>query len=203
MYTQVGGMVGKSMDDYSKQVYEDLKGVDDAVYQQIQSAVQADQSALTLAEDFKAYYELRDNLAVAHADLLNHQEQHKYRDAVVKKLESLQALEEAATGALRNRMLTSVKSDVLNTFKNDKKAKEAAMARAMEVIAGGGKGKMGQDVVGDVFKSALKNYSAAYAKQPEGSDPILVQLEKDMKAVAEPPVVEGKGGNVFVTHPMA
>jgi hypothetical protein len=56
--------------------------------------------------------------------------------------------------------------------------------------------------VGEVFAQSLASYRDAYSKQPQGSDPILKQLEKDMASVAEAPVVDSKGGNVFVTNPL-
>lgn len=202
MYTQVGGMMGKSLDDYSKEIYDELKAVDNTMLEQINTAIAADQSTLTLDEDYKQYCELTDQLAVAQADVLNQREVHLYREAIVKKLDSLHALEDSAVLAIRNRMMTKVKADVVNTFSTDQKAKDLALSRAIEVLAGGAKGKLGKDVVGDVFAQALSNYREAYAKQPEGSDPILKQLEKDMAAVATAPVVESKGGNVFVTHPL-
>jgi hypothetical protein len=202
MYTQVGGMMGKSLDDYSKEIYEELKAVDNSMLTQINTAIAADEGALSLEEDYKQYCELTDQLAVAQADVLNQREVHLYREAIVKKLDSLHALEDSAVLAIRNRMMTKVKADVVNTFTNDQKAKDLALTRAIEVLAGGAKGKLGKDVVGDVFAQALSNYKAEYAKQPAGADPILKQLEKDMAAVATAPVVDSKGGNVFVTHPL-
>lgn len=197
MYTQVGGMMAKGLDDYSKQIENDLKKVDDAMFEQIQSAVEADTKALTLEEDFKQYYALADQLAIAQADVLNHQAEHQFRDAIVKKLESLAALEESATAAIRARMLKEVKAEVISTFQNDEKVKDAALKNAMAVLAGGASAKRGADVVGQVFKGAVRNYKAKYEKMPEGSDPILVQLEKDMQAIAVAPTVEGSGGNVY------
>mmetsp|Transcript_28311 Transcript_28311/g.47613 ORF Transcript_28311/g.47613 Transcript_28311/m.47613 type:complete len:346 (-) Transcript_28311:366-1403(-) len=202
MYTQVGGMMAKSLDDYSQEIYDDLKNVDDSMLEQINAAVAANEMALSLEEDFKQYTTLTDQLAMAQADLLNHREAHMYRDAIVKKLDSLQALEDSAVQAMKSRLLTQVKSDVVNTFTNDKKAKDAALARAMDVLASGAKGKLGKDVVGEVFASSIASYKENYAKQPADSDPILQQLEKDMAAVATAPVVESTGGNVFVTHPL-
>ena len=196
-------MMAKSLDDYSKEIYDELKAVDNALLEQINTAISADQLVMTLEEDYKEYTTLTDQLAVAQADVLNHREEHHYRDAIVKKLDSLHALEESAVLAIRTRMLTKVKSDVVTAFTNDKKAKELALNRAIEVLAGGAKGNLGKDIVGEVFSSALSNYRETYAKQPAGSDPILLQLEKDMAAVASAPVVESKGGNVFVTHPIA
>ena len=200
MYTQVGGMMGRGLDDYGKEVHDDLKAVDDLMLDQINTAIAANEDVLSLEEDYKQYCELTDQLAVAQADVLNQREVHMYRDAIVKKLDSLHALEESAVMAIRTRMLTAVKSDVVKTFTTDQKAKDLALARAIEVLAGGAKGKMGKDVVGDVFSQALSAYKADYAKQPAGSDPILKQLEKDMAAVAAAPVVDtSKGGNVFAT----
>lgn len=202
MYTQVGGMMGKSLDDYSKEIFDELKAVDNAVLEQINTAIAADQNTLSLEEDFKQYCALTDELAVAQADVLNQREVHMYRDAIVKKLDSLHALEDSAVLAIRTRMLNKVKADVVDTFTNDKKAKELALNRAIEVLSGGVKGTMGKDVVGEVFSQALSNYKAEYSKLPAGSDPILKQLEKDMAAVAAAPVVESKGGNVYQTHPL-
>jgi F0F1-type ATP synthase membrane subunit b/b' len=202
MYTQVGGMIGKSLDDYSKDIYDNLKNVDNSMLEQINTAVEADKQVLSIEEDFKQFCEITNNIAIAQADVLNHREAHAYREAVVKKLDSLHALEESAVYAIRTRMLTQVKAEVVNTFTNDKKAKEAALNRAIEVLASGAKGKLGKDIVGEAFSQALNNYKDAYAKQPAGSDPILKQLEKDMAAVAQAPVVDSKGGNVFVTHPL-
>jgi F0F1-type ATP synthase membrane subunit b/b' len=202
VYNNLGSSIDKFFTERANEISEKLKGADNAVLDQLNSAVQADQQVLSLEEDFKQYCELTDQLAVAQADLLNMREVHHYRETIVKKLDSLHALEDAAVMAIRNRMLNKVKADVVHTFKNDKNVKEAALNRAIELLAGGAKGNRGKDIVGDVFAQALVNYKESYAKQPEGSDPILKQLEKDMAAVAAVPKVEGKGGNVFVTHPL-
>jgi F0F1-type ATP synthase membrane subunit b/b' len=137
MYTQVGGMMGKSLDDYGKEVAEDLKEVDNSILSQVNAAVEANQNALSLEEDYKQYCELTDQLAAAQADVLNQREAHLYREAIVKKLDSLQALEDSAVQAIRHRMLTKVKSDVVKTFTTDQKAKDLALTRAIEVLAGG------------------------------------------------------------------
>ena len=203
MYTQVGPMISKTLDDYKADVKNEIKALDKTVQNQIKNAMEANEKALSLGEDFKQLYSLTDNLAVAQAEVLNRTEEHKYREAIVKKLDSLYALEEAATSAIRNRMINNVKSDVVKTFTEDKKAKEDALSQAIAVLAGGANAKLGKDIVGDAFKTSLSNYRNNYAKQPAGSDPILVQLEKDMAAVATAPVVDGKGGNVYVTHPLS
>jgi len=198
MYTQVGGMLAKSLDDYSKEIYEDLKAVDNTMLEQINTVIAADELALSVEEDFKQYCMLTDQLAIAQAEVLNHKEVHLYSDAIVKKLDSLSALEESAVQAIRHRMVAQVKRDVIDTFTNDKKVKDAALARAIEILASGAKGPLGKDVVGEVFGQSLANYKSAYAKLAPGADPILVQLEKDIAAVATAPVVESKGGNVYL-----
>lgn len=202
MYTQVGPLLSKSLDDYGNNIYNEVKVVDEALHSQIKSAIEADELALTLEEDFKQYFSLTDQLAVVQADVLNRAEEHKYRESIVKKLDSLYALEESAVSAIRARTIATVKADVVSTFKTDKKAKDAALEAAIAVLSAGAGAKLGKDIVGDVFKKSLKNYKDVYAKQPAGSDPILVQLEKDIKAIATAPVIESKGGNVFVTNPL-
>ena len=57
--------------------------------------------------------------------------------------------------------------------------------------------KLGKDVVGTVFSKSVKTYRENYLKLPDGSDEILVQLEKDVANVILPPVVQAKGGNVY------
>lgn len=202
MYTQVGPMLSKSLDEYGNNIYNEVKVVDEALHSQIKNAIEADELALTLEEDFKQYFSLTDQLAVVQADVLNRTEQHKYRESIVKKLDSLYALEESAAAAIRARMITTVKADVISTFKSDKKVKESALDQAIAVLSAGAGAKMGKDIVGEAFTKSLKNYKDVYSKQPAGSDPILVQLEKDMKAIATPPVIESKGGNVFLTNPL-
>lgn len=197
MYTQAGPIIAKTFDDYSNEVEKDLNNVNNSVHSQIGEALAANQTALTLEEDIKSLHALTDQVAIAHAEVLNKLEEHKYREAIVKKLESLQALEEAASSAVRQRIVTSVKSDVLTTFKSNKKVQETALEQAIAVLTAGTSAKLGKDVVGDVFVNSIKTYRDNYAKQPAGSDEILKKLEKDVAALASAPEVSGKGGNVF------
>ena len=67
----------------------------------------------------------------------------------------------------------------------------------------GSSAKLGKDIVGEAFGSALKTYRDSYSKMAPGSDEILVNLEKEMQAICSAPVIEGQGGNVYVTHPIA
>ena len=202
MYNQVGPLLAKSLDDYGNNIYNDVKVVDEALHSQIKNAIEADELALTLEEDYKQYFSLTDQLAIVQADVLNRAEEHKYREAIVKKLDSLYALEEAASAAIRNRTISTVKADVVSTFKSDKKAKDAALTQAIAILTAGPNAKLGKDIVGEAFTTSLKKYKDSYSKQPAGSDPILTQLEKDIKAVATAPVIESKGGNVFLTNPL-
>lgn len=202
MYTQVGPMVGKALDDYGNEVQNELKELDSTLQGQITAAMSADETALTLKEDFQNLYTLTDQLAIAQAEVLTNIEAHKYRESIVKKLDSLYAVEESATTAIRNRVITNVQKDVVKTFKSDKKAQESALNQAIAVLAAGSGAKLGKDVVGEAFVAAIGAYKASYAKQPAGSDEILVQLQKDIAAVATAPEVTEAGGNVFVTNPL-
>lgn len=199
LYTQVGGMIGQSLDDRGKEISEELRTLDDAMKSQLAGAIASNQLALSLDTDLKERMQLVDDLAATQAELLNHKEQHNYRDAIVKKLESLSALESATTSALRARTIETVKKDVLDRFNNDRAAKDAALDQAILVLSTGAKGNMGKDVVGQAFSDALKNYKTKYEANKE-PDEILVKMEKEMAAIAQAPIVDSKGGNVYVTH---
>lgn len=202
MYTQLGGMMGKSLDEYRDEIELKLRSVDDNIKTQLVSAIEAEKAALTMVEDMQEYNELKDTVKIAQAETLTNQEAHKYREAIVKKLDALSALEESASQAIRARMISQVQADVVSSFKNDRKAKDNALNQAIAVLAGGSNAKLGKDVVGELFSASLVNYKTAYAKLPAGSDEILIKLEEDMKAIASPPAVDGKGGNVYITHPI-
>lgn len=197
MYTQLGPTIAKELDAGADAIFDDMKKVDDSLLAGIHNAIENNEMALSLEEDFTELYGITDEIYTAQAEVANYVEAHKYREAVVKKLDSLYALEEAASSAIRARMLTKIKADVISTFKTDKKAKEDAMAQAMAVLAAGAKGTMGKDVVGSVFGAALKSYKDSYAKMPAGSDDILNTLAKDVAAVGTAPTPEGTGGNVY------
>jgi hypothetical protein len=201
LYTQVGGMVASSLDDRSKEIFSELSTLDEAVKAQLTGAIASNTLAITLEQDIKDRLEMLDDLAITQASVLNHKEEHKFREAIAKKLETLSALEEATAQALRARTIAAVKTDVINLFTNDRKAKDDALAQAIQVLSSGAKGKMGKDVVGEAFSAAINNYKTNYQnnKQP---DEILVKMEKEMAVIAQAPVVEGTGGNVYITHPM-
>ena len=190
LYSVAGGPVAKYLDDYRESIKEQVTEVDKETLLELTETIEANKKLLQLEEDAKALHSLSDDLAVAQADVLNHINQHRYRDAILKKLDALVAIEDTAVNALRTRMMKSVNEDVLKAFTNDKKAKDAALAQAIAVLSAGPGATMGKDVVGEQFASALKKYRADYAKMPKESDEILVQLERDLAAVANAPAVE-------------
>jgi hypothetical protein len=199
LYTQVGGMVASSLDERSTEIFKELSSLDNAVKAQLTGAIKSNTLAMSIEQDLKDRLQLVDDLAVTQAQVLNHMEEHKFRNAIVQKLDSLTALEEATAQALRARTIAAVKSDVTNLFTNDRKAKDNALAQAIAVLSAGAKGKMGKDVVGEAFSDAIKKYKTNYENN-KSPDEILVKMEKEMAAISEAPVVEGKGGNVYVTH---
>lgn len=200
MYTQAGGMLSKGLDDYSKEIEDKFKAVDDNMLVSLKSAQTANKQLADLEGDVKSMFELKDSLASVKAETLNKEEQLKFREEIVRKLDALVALEDTAVNALRARMVDKVKADVVATFQKDTKAKEAALAAAVAVLQGGAKGKMGKDVVGEIFSKSIANYAAEYKKQPEGSDEIIKKLEADIAALTKPPQMASTGGNVYETH---
>ena len=202
MYTQVGPMIGKSLDEYKDNVYETLKKVDEGMLVDIKASIAANEKSLDMEADIKSVHALIDDMAVAKADALNYEEEHKYRASVVQKLESLVAIEEQAVNAMKMRMLTEVKAKVAASFK-DAATKDKALQAAMAVLTAGKGAKMGTDVVGDAYGAAIKSYRDAYSKQDPKADAILVQLEKDIAAACAPPTVSGEGGNVYEKFPVS
>ena len=156
-------------------VYTQLKAVDESLLMDLHASIKANEKVLELESDVSSIFKLTDDLHVAQADALNHAEEHKYRDAIAKKLDSLVSLEEAATSAIRNRMLTTVKSDVVSLFAKDKSAKDKALEQALAVLSAGTNAKRGKDVVGDAFGSAIKNYREKYSKMP-GKETVSLNL---------------------------
>jgi hypothetical protein len=199
-YTQVGGMVAKELDDYAETVRSTLRKVDESMLVDIKHSIAQNEKVLDMENDIASVHSLIDDLSVVKAEALNYEAEHQYRDDVIRKLENLVAIEGAAVNSLRNRMLDSVRADVVSKFSTDAKLKSAALDSAMAVLAGGKSGKIGKDIVGDAYALSLKKYRADYAKQAPGSDEILNQLEKDVAAACAAPVVSATGGNVYETH---
>jgi hypothetical protein len=189
--------------DINEGVYELLKEVqagDDRVAQRMHDGIAENENLISWETEVNEVLEIADELTIAQVDVFNAMEGHAFREVVASKLDALVSLEMAAHQNIRNRMVTSVKSEVKTLFATNKTAKENAMNQAIAILTAGPSAKMGKDVVGDAFNDAVKNYQANYAKQPAGSDEIFTALEKDMAAIVTPPTFEVTGGNVFETN---
>ena len=93
MYTQVGGMISKGLDDYSNGILEQMKKVDENMIADLHVAVKANEQLLNVESQVQSIFQLQDQLNIVYADSLNAEVKHKYRDAIIRKLESLVALE--------------------------------------------------------------------------------------------------------------
>jgi len=200
VYNEFGGAIGDMLDSERKDVESAMKKVDDSLLQNVHEAVATNEALLDLEAEVTSIHALTDDLASVQAEYLNHHEEHKFRDAVARKLDALVALEDTASNAIRNRMLAKVHADVVQAFSSDSKAKDAALAQALGVLSSSNANsgaKMNKDVVGDYFASSLKAYKEGYAKQAPGSDEIINNLEKDMTVIMQAPVASHTGGNVY------
>lgn len=196
MYTQIGGMVATSLDEGSDAIKKQMEEVDDSMLVDIKSSIDDNEKLLTLDKDVSSMHALMDDMAAADAEAKNFESKHQLKSMIQAKLDNLVALEDQATNAIRMKMLGDVKANVLKTFTDDKKAKDATLDAAIKVLAGGTGAPKGKDLVGAEFMKQLKGYSDAYTKLKPGEDPILAQLEKDIAAVCTAPTIEG-GGNVY------
>lgn len=202
VHNEGGPAIAAALTSAGDKVAADMNEVDESLLTNVRDSIKVNTDMMDIEGDMKSVHTLVDDLAVVQAENLNAMEEHKFRDAVAKKLDQLAAAEDTAVHSMKTRMISKVQADVATAFKADKKAKEAALAQALAVLASPG-AKMGKDVVGDYFVSAVKTYRESYAKQPAGSDPILAQLEKDVAAIIAAPAVGHSGGNVYETHPIA
>lgn len=201
MYSQAGGMIAKGLDDYRDEIRVKFQKVDEVCLAEVNATKRATEELLTLEAEVKEIHEIVDHLSNVQASVLNHAEEHKYRDAIVKKLDALAAVEDTVSNAVRVRMVNAVKADVVKTFTNDRAARDAALDQAIAVLNAGSSGKMGKDVVGEAFQTALKNYGQTYAKSNPDQDELLIQLKKDIAAIAVAPVVDPSSGtNVYESH---
>lgn len=202
VHKQAGPVIAKFFDDYSAQIAKDLKKVDENMLVEVNESIDSHKQLLSLDEDLSKVMALRDDLAIVQADVLNYQEQHKFRDAIARKLDSLVAIEEAASVAIRTRMIKKVKTDVVNQFTTDAKAKDAALASAVAVLSAGVGAQRGKDVVGEAFAKSISNYRTEYQKTKPEDDAIIVQFEKDVAAVVKAPEIGFKASNVYESHPL-
>merc|ERR1712146_59998 len=116
---------------------------DEGMLVDIKASIAANEKSLDMEADIKSVHALIDDMAVAKADALNYEEEHKYRTGVVQKLESLVAIEDQAVNAMKMRMLTDVKAKVAASFK-DAATKEKALKAALAVLTAGKGAKMEQ-----------------------------------------------------------
>ena len=201
-YTQGGSLLAKALDDYAENIHTELKKVDEIIAKETKTAIEQNKQLLTIQDDYKHIESLVDELSVAQADILNYSAEHKYRDAIVKKLDALVAMEESVTTTIRQKMVKSVTADVIKKFSTDTKIQEAALDQAIAVLAAGSTGKLGKDIVGSVFQNSIKLHKEEFAKKSPELEEIIANLNKDVTAVTTPPVVESTGGNVYITHPI-
>ncbi len=200
VYNEFGGAIGEALDSERKEVEKAMNTVDDSLLSSVRQSVAVNENLLDLETQVKEIHGLTDDLALVQADYLSLREEHRFREAIAKKLDALVALEDTATAAIRTRMLNKVHTDVVTAFKTDAKAKDAALNQALAVLAGSsakGGAKNNTDIVGQYFASSLKNYKDAYAKQPAGSDEIIKKLEADMASIMKAPEQSSVGGNVY------
>jgi len=134
MYTQVGGMAAKGLDDHRNEIENKFKALDDAVLSNITEIQTENKKLVELESNVKSLFELKDNLAIVKADALNQEEQHKFRDEIARKLDLLASLEDSAVAALKSRMISKVKADVLKKFKTDQAAKDAALSSVSSIF---------------------------------------------------------------------
>lgn len=200
VYSQAGSSLASSLDERTAEVEAELKTVDTNILSEAHDTIDATKNILELEKAVDSVHKLVDDLAVVQADSLNNAASHQYRDAIAKKLEALQALDDQVTFNVRSRMVNQVTGNVRNIFANDKKAKDAALEQALAVLAGGKSAKYGSDVVGNAFKASVQSYRETYAKTAPEKDELLVQLQKDIAAITTAPVISAKGSNVYESH---
>lgn len=200
VYNEFGAAIGGALDGEANDVQKAMNVVDDSLLQNVNDAVSTNKNLLDLESEVKDIHALTDDMATVQADYLNCHEEHLFRDAIARKLDALVAVEDNAAHAIKTRMMSKINDDVVNAFKTDAKVKDAALAQALSVLSTSthkGGAKMSKDIVGDMYAQSLKSYTAAYAKQPAGSDSIVAQMEKDIAAIIQPPTPTHTGGNVY------
>lgn len=101
---------GKDFRAYGNDIKSSLEQVDENMLASLRATIDANEQLLGLEEDVKVMTDLKDNLYTVKADTLNHEEQHKFRDEIVRKLDTLASLEDSAVSALKSRMITAVKA---------------------------------------------------------------------------------------------
>jgi len=200
-YISTADSVAKTLSERKRELAEKMRKVDDSVMSDVYGAQEMAKSLLTIDSDVAKIHALVDDLSIAQADVLTLTKEAEFREEIIKKLVSLTAVEESISAQVHTRMVSSVKADVISTFKTDKKVKEQALAQALSVLAGGASTKLGADVVGNVYKNSLKAYRDSYAKNAD-KDELYLQLQKDLAAITAAPAIPSQPSNVHETHPV-
>ena len=201
-YSFLSSRMGTAFDEGIHTILKDVQKHDLNIIEGFNDNIEGNEMLIKWEEDTSDALAVSDELTVAQVAVFNSIEGHAFRDTVASKLDALVTLEMAAQQSIRMRMVNSVKSEVKNHFLTSKTAKENAMNHAIAVLTAGPSATMGKDVVGEAYNIAVKNYQANYAKQPAGTDDILLALERDVAAIAVPITFEATGGNVYVTNPI-
>ena len=201
-YSFLSYRMGSAFDEGIHTILKDVQKHDLNIIEGFNDNIEGNEMLIKWEEDTSDALAVSDELTIAQVAVFNSIEGHAFRDTVASKLVALVTLEMAAQQSIRMRMVNSVKSEVKNHFLTSKTAKENAMNHAIAVLTAGPKATMGKDVVGEAYNIAVKNYQANYAKQPAGTDDILLALERDVAAIAVPITFEATGGNVYVTNPI-
>jgi len=182
IYTQAGGMIASSLDEYRENILKEQRAIEDVQIEQIRNSIEEHEKCLTLTQDYDQFLAVKDAARRLNIEASNYEAKHAFRSAIVRKLEAVAATEETALHGIKGRMVDFVVNDVTTQFREDKKAKEAALNQALAIL-GNAKGNMGKDVVGDAFVSSIRKYRDEYKKTPEDKDPILLQLKRDVDAI--------------------
>ena len=199
-YSFLAYRMGPDMDAGIHEILLEVQSHDTRKLERFDERIGKNEGLIHWADEVTETLAVADELTIAQVDVFNAMEGHAFRDGVASKLDALVSLEMAANQSIRHRMVTAVKSEVKTLFITNKTARENAMNQAIAILTAGPTGKISTDVVGDAYVTAVKNYQEAYSKLPAGTDDIILNLQKDMAAVAVPIAFEVTGGNVFETN---
>lgn len=166
---------------------------------EINNNIKVDQEVLDAREVMQDVFTSVDQVTVAQATAFNLANQNNFQRALQKKLDALASLNEATSVAIRNDMISTVKSESQKTLLNDRKVKDAALAQAIATLAGG---KRGKDVVGEVYLKSIADYRAGLANKDHKVHGITAKLEAEIAEIVKAPEVIQTAGNVYETHPV-
>lgn len=176
--------------------------VDNAAAKEIESNIKMTESFLDAQDVMKDIFQSIDNVTVAQATAFNLTNQNNFHRAIQKKLDALASLNEATNAAIRQDMLSTVKSEAIKVVNTDKRVKDAALAQAIATLAGGPQGKRGKDVVGEVYAKAVSDYRAGLADKSHKVHEISKKLEAEIAEIVKAPELPTNVGNVYETNPI-